>query len=59
MIIYDEKKQYELKIQFVRSMNYGKMQKLLLGRGGAFCILCSFSDQDSVSVKQRLCNGEC
>ena len=33
-------------------MNDGKMQKLLLGRGGAFCILCSFSYDDAVLVEQ-------
>ena len=32
-------------------MNDGKMQKLLVGRGGAFCILCSFT-KDAVSVDQ-------
>ena len=37
---------YELKI---RSMNDGKMQKLLVGRGGAFCILCSITKEDAVS----------
>ena len=52
VIIEKEEKQYELKIQFHRSMNDGKMQKLLLGRGVKIRILCSFSDQDSVSVEQ-------
>ena len=48
----DYGKVYELKIQFLRSMNDGKMQKLLVGRGGAFCILCSFTKEDAVSVDQ-------
>ena len=43
---------YELKIQFLCSMNDGKMQKLLVGRGRAFCILCSFTKEDAVSVDQ-------
>ena len=49
VILEEEEKRYELKFQFLRSMNDRKMQKLLLGRGGAFCF---FSDQDSVSVEQ-------
>ena len=28
------------------------MQKLLVERGGAFCILCSFTKEDAVSVDQ-------
>ena len=52
VILEEEEKRYELKFQFLRSMNDGKMQKLLLGRGGAFCIYCFISDQDSVSVEQ-------
>ena len=35
--------EYSLGIEFFRSMNDGKMQKLLLGRGGAFCVFCSYS----------------
>ena len=48
----DNGKVYELKIQFLRSMNDGKMQKLLVGRGGAFCILCSFTkfEIDNVDI---------
>mgnify|MGYP003419647777 FL=1 len=33
-------------------MNDGKMQKLLFGKGGEFCILCSFSHDDAVLVEQ-------
>ena len=48
----DNRRGYKLKIQFLRSMNDGKMQKLLVERGGAFCILCSFTKEDAVSVDQ-------
>ena len=48
VVIEDKEERYELKIRFLRSMNDGKMQKLLVGRGGAFCILCSFSHDDVV-----------
>ena len=48
----DNGKVYELKIQFLCSMNDGKMQKLLVGRGGAICILCSFTKEDAVYVDQ-------
>ena len=50
--IEDNGRVYKLKIQFLCSMNDGKMQKLLVGRGGAFCILCSFTKEDAVSVDQ-------
>ena len=33
-------------------MNDGKIQTLLVGRGGVFCILCSFSYDDAVLVEQ-------
>ena len=35
-------------LEFHRTMNDGKMQKLLVGRGGAFCILCACTDDDAV-----------
>ena len=50
--IEDNGRLYRLKIQFLRSMNDGKMQKLLVERGGAFSILCSFTKEDAVSVDQ-------
>ena len=40
---------YSLKVEFHRSMNDGKMQKLLLGRGEEFCVLCPFSADEAVS----------
>ena len=52
VVIEDKEEMHELKIRFLRSMNDGKMQKLLVGRGGAFCILCSFSCDDAVLVEQ-------
>ena len=45
-------KMYTLKVEFHRSMNDGKMQKLLLGRGGGFCVLCPFSADEAVSPDQ-------
>lgn len=48
-IIEDKEKRYELNARFHRSRNE---EKLMLGRGGAFCILCSYSDNDAVSVEQ-------
>ena len=33
-------------------MNDGKMQKLLLGRGGAFCVLCFYSEDDACLAEQ-------
>ena len=33
-------------------MNDGKKQKLLLGRGGGFCVLCLFSADEAVSPDQ-------
>lgn len=47
-----KKEQYELTIPFPKSMNYGKMQKLLVGRGGAFYIFSTFSYDDAVLVEQ-------
>ena len=35
-------------LEFHRTMNDEKMQKLLLGSGGAFCILCAYSDEEAV-----------
>ena len=29
---------FNFEVEFICSMNDGKMQKLLLGRGGAFCL---------------------
>ena len=52
VVIEDKEERYELKIRFLRSMNDGKMQKLLVGREGAFFILCSFSYDDAVLVEQ-------
>ena len=43
---------YTLNVEFHRSMNDGKMQKLLLGRGGGFCVLCPFSADEAVSPDQ-------
>ena len=39
-------------LKFIRSMNDGKIQKLLLGRGGAFCVLCPYSDEDAILAEQ-------
>ena len=39
-------------VEFIRSMNDGKMQKLLLGRGGAFCILCPHTQEEVISLQQ-------
>ena len=36
-----------MKVKFIRSMNDGKMQKLLLGTG-AFCVLCLYPDEDAI-----------
>ena len=33
-------------------MNDGKLQKLLLGRGGAFCVLCPYSEDDAILAEQ-------
>ena len=44
--------EYSLKVKFIRSMNDGKMQKLLLGRGGAFCVLCPCSEVDAILAEQ-------
>ena len=48
LTIEDKAKRYEWDIQYLRSMNDGKMQKVLVGREGEFCILCLFSDQDAI-----------
>ena len=40
--------EFLLMSEFHRTMNDGKMQKLLVGRGGAFCILCACTDDDAV-----------
>ena len=50
--VEDNGKMYTLKVEFHRSMNDGKMQKLLLGRGGGFCVLCPFSADEAVSPDQ-------
>ena len=39
-------------VEFICSMNNGKMQKLLLGRGGAFCILCPHTQEEAISLQQ-------
>ena len=44
-------RQFYLMLEFHRTMNDGKIQKLLLGRGGAFCILCAYSDEEAVQEK--------
>ena len=45
--------EYSLKVKFIRSIqNDGKMQKLLLGRGGAFCVLCPYSEVDAILAEQ-------
>eukprot|EP00731_Ephydatia_muelleri_P028943 Em0020g587a len=46
--LFDAEREFYLMLEFHRTMNDGKMQKLLLGRGGAFCILCAYSDEDAV-----------
>ena len=33
-------------------MNDGKMQKLLVGRSGAFCMLCVYTEEDAVDPDQ-------
>ena len=50
--VEDNGKMYTLKVEFHCSMNDGKMQKLLLGRGGGFCVLCPFSADEAVSPDQ-------
>ena len=50
--VEDNGKMYILKVEFHRSMNDEKMQKLLLGRGGGFCVLCPFSADEAVSLDQ-------
>ena len=45
---FDAEREFYLMLQFHQTMNDGKMQKLLLGRGGAFCILCAYSDEEAV-----------
>ena len=46
--LFDAAREFYLMLEFHRTMNDGKMQKLLLGRGGAFCILCAYSDEEAV-----------
>ena len=47
VVISDQ--EYSLGIEF---LNDGKMQKLLLGRGGAFFVLCSYSENDACLAEQ-------
>ena len=46
--LFDAEREFYLMLEFHRTMDDGKMQKLLLGRGGAFCILCVYSDEEAV-----------
>ena len=46
--LFDAEREFHLMLEFHRTMNDGKMQKLLLGRGGAFCVLCAYSDEEAV-----------
>ena len=50
--VEDNGKMYTLKVDFHCSMSDGKMQKLLLGGGGRFCVLCPFSADEAVSPDQ-------
>ena len=43
---------FNFEVEFIRSMNNGKMQKLLLGRGGAFCLLCPLTQEEAISLQQ-------
>ena len=45
-------KVFNFEVEFIRSMNDGKMQKLLLGRGGAFCLLCPHTQEEAISLQQ-------
>ena len=55
MVVSDQ--EYSLRVEFVRSMNDGKMQKLLLGRGGAFCVLYSCSEDVNVCLAKQIVEG--